>query len=778
MRGPIYAGERWSSPWLHLRQSGSSIPRVHNGQHTTRHQLHQNATGQGRPVPVPGPSISHSLFIPSKLGKHQWRLRRHVARPYHSGNNRLHASVVSAYEANRATPSGQVHRSPSADTFEEWESPQQEQEYATRFYHTLQNGQPDQVMKAMTDPRSAGLVGTLPQTVFLAALHLLSPAHFVDPVRHLHHPLHTWAVLVHGLKRIEEVFDTFVQNLFTVIGYRTTYGGQRLGLAEFTHILDCARAMGNGNLADQVWATMKETQVVPNALCYTHYMEAKIWDHCYTGAEAYRLRVQPKAYRKRRTREPKIGWQGFGTAQRSVRKLVLRLFGEMQAEGHAGDERTYINLLLAAARVGHSRAMVHILKEVWNVDVEALKQEPDDAKLPPVTNYDSWSALYPTENLLFAVAHAFGVNNDIAGAVRTVQFLSSSYKMPIPAKVWHEVFERAYVQSRERWSATETTRSERDTEWANTVGRVSVDIVQSVFVAMTSEPYNVKPTMQEWRFMVNTAIGTGSLEDCKRYINGAYDLLEETRNRQTEARKVVLRCLNPALQAARQQMRQGAPQPSPELFESPILAEAIRTYDLIRLEAWQQLYLLQRMLYVVVRTPGWKDISEKQWLLQERPRMLEEWVDFLPSKIQLLYNSNTGHIDMMGPKGFGSRSYKVDSREVPVRRHTGGKDLFDPGTWPAWTEKSKWEDLAKRYPFLDRTAAPLDRLFTFQVPQSEELYHTLSKMRDTWTEYPEDHALSTKNNPHGGFFGRLAALDMLKTEKGNSVFLLDGKSWI
>ncbi|KAI2789875.1 hypothetical protein POX_d05374 [Penicillium oxalicum] len=700
------------------------------------------------------------------------------ARHYHSANNRLQASVLSTHEINRAHRAEHSHQNHPEAASLSWDSPEQEHEYARRFYRVLNDGQPDQVMKAMTDPRSAGLVGALPQTVFLTALHLLSPAHFVDPFRQLHHPLHTWAVLIHGLKRIEEVFDTFVQNLFTVIGYRTSEGGHMLGLAEFTHILDCARAMGNGNLADQVWETMKQMQVTPSALCYTHYMEAKVWDHCYTGVEAYRMRVHPKGYRKRRTREPKVGWQGFGTAQRSVRKLVLRLFGEMQAAGHAGDERTYINLLLAAARVGHARAMSHILKEVWNVDVDALKQEPDDSKLPAVTDYDSWSALYPTENLLFAVAHAFGVNNDIAAAVRTVQFISASYKIPIPAKVWHEVFERAYVQSRERWSATETPRSETHTEWANTIGRVSVDIVQSVFVAMTSEPYNVKPTMQEWRFMVNTAIDRGCLEDCKEYLRGAYRLLEETRTKQTEARKVVLRCLNPALQAARRQINQGAPRPDPELFSSPLLADAIRTYDIIRLEVWQQVYLLQRMLHLVVRVPGWKDLPEKNWHLQERPRMLEEWVDFIPSKIQLLYSTNTGHVDMLGTKGFGSRSYKVDTRDIPVRRHSDRQDLFDPGAWPAWTENSKWEDLATRYPFLDRTVAPLDRLFTFQVPQSEELRQTVSKMRNTWTEYPADHELSTAKNPHGGFFGRLAALDMLKTGERNSVFLLDEKSWI
>lgn len=775
MRRTIRAGERLSSPWLHSSRPKASDSRFYLYISTTRHQV-VKSIGRARSVS----SLSSSHSQPLSSSRHQRRRETHpndTVREFNTRNNSLSATVVSAHEAIQQEEPNEESLFGADVIFPSWESPEQEHEYAEKFIRVIENGQPDQVMKAMTDPRSAGLVGSLAQTVFLEALHLLSPSHFVEPFRDLHHPLHTWAVLINGLRRVEEIFDTFVNNLFTVIRYRTA-SGHALQLAEFTHLLDCARAMGNGNLADQVWDTMRKMDVIPDTVCYNHYMEAKVWDHCHTGREAYRMRVSPQSYRKRRSNEPVLGWQGFGTAQRSVRKLVLRVFGEMQEDGHLGDERTYINLMLAAARVGHDRAMKHILREVWNVDTEALKLEPDNSKLPPVTPYDPWSALYPTENLLFAVAHGLGVNNDIAGAIRTVQFISSSYNIPIPAKVWHELFERAYVLSRQRWSAAETARSERYTEWANNMGRVSVDIVRSVFDTMTSEPYNVPPTLQEWRFMINTSIDSGRLEDCKDYIRGAYNLLEETRKKQAEARTVVMRCLAPALEAARQQMRQGATMPDPELFRSPILAEAIQTYDIIRLEVWQQVYVLQRILHLVVRVPSWKDISDKEWHLQERPRMQEEWVDFIPSKIQLFYGEDTGLIEMVGAKGFGSRSYKVDVRDIPVRRQSDQKELFDPGTWPPWTEQGKWDDLSVKYPYLDRTAAPLDRLFLFQLPRSAEFHEAVKKMRDTWTEYPDDHELSTKKNPHGGFYGRLAALDMLKPRENNSVFLLDEQSWI
>ena len=83
-----------------------------------------------------------------------------------------------------------------------------------------------------------------------------------------------------------------------------------------------------------------------------------------------------------------------------------------------------------------------------------------------------------------------------------------------------------------------------------------------------------------------------------------------------------------------------------------------------------------------------------------------------------------------------------------------------------------------RHPYLDRTAAPLDRLFMFELPQSPEFREAVKNLRNTWTEYPDGHELSTTKNPHAGFYGRLAALDMLKPKESNSVFLLDEQSWI
>lgn len=683
--------------------------------------------------------------------------------------------------ASHAFADGELATAPMSDEgfSPDWQSKEQEEEYAARFYRIVEDGQPDHLMTAMTDPRSAGLVGSLPQTTFLEALHRLSPAHFVEPFRDLHHPLHSWSILLDGLKRAEVHFDEFVANLLTVVGFRSAF--QPLQRAEYTHMLDCARSMGNAPLAKQMWESMQRNGIAPDTTCYNHYMETLVWDHCYTGKEAYNLRVLPFTYRKRRAgpgNTRAIGWRGYGTGQYSVRSTVLHLFHDMKREGHLPDERTYINLLIGGARVGHNKGMRHVLKTVWNIDIDAMKAQkvPDNSKLPPLTPYDPWSALYPTEDLLFAIAHALGTNNDISGAIRAIQHVSSSYNIPISERVWLELLERAYVLCRARIEQDPEKISEHAV-MANTLGRVSLELVQSIFDAMTSPPNNVTPTPQVWRMMINISVECGNLEDCKDMLRDAYMQLQETREKQYKARKVVLRSLIPDADQA-QLLSRSLCHSDPKLFQSPHLADAIQNYEILRLQVYQQSYLLKRCCWKVLMVKQWNDTSDQVWELQERPKFMEEWKDFLPEAKTLHYDrQSTGSIEMEGRTTFLARHWNSNFNRIPVRRQACKDKLFVPVEKRRFTEQRVWYDLLKRYPVLKETCPPLNRLFRFEVPHSPELKEVIRKLRSTWVEYPEESPLSRKNRPSAGFYGRLAALGMLKTEERGIYYLTEG-TWV
>ncbi|KAJ6037016.1 hypothetical protein N7540_001295 [Penicillium herquei] len=654
---------------------------------------------------------------------------------------------------------------------QKWDSAQAKQDYADRFYELLASGQPNIVLALLTDPRSKELVGSLPQTTFIEALHLLSPAHFVEPFRNLHHPLHSWSTFLHGVKRAEEIFDDFVRSLYTIAGYRVA-ADNVLGLAEYTHLLDCARSMGNAPLAEDLWLSMQKDEVEPDGTCYNHYIGAKVWDHCFVGQEAYNLRMLPRAYKKRRMRERNVGWRGYATGKLSIRRTTLEIFREMRKAGYLPDQRTYINLMIASARTGHMRAVYHLLKTVWNIDVEGLKETTDHSTQPPATAYEPWSALHPTKELLFAVVHAFGTNSDISGAVSTIQFISTSYNIPIPPEVWHELFERAYVLSRTREPAE--TR-----EYENTVGKISSELVELIFQIMTSEPYNIAPNLQTLRFMMRIAIDKGSFKESRLYLQAGYDLLASTRRHENDARAIImalLRAEQPDLDETNPDLVQDVGYAKKASLLSPQLYDAISKYNLIRLEIYQQSHLLKRAIISFVGQVKWEDRSEKLWLFQLRPRIIEEWRDFLPDHFQMKFGSDEGIIHFRGKTSHQNPDYCLDGR-IAVQRLAGNGILYNHLEFRSQTEESIWNDVKDRFPWLDDSAEPVKSLLNFQAPRDQEFKRVLRKLRRTWVVYPEGHQWSTGKNPMAGFYGRLAALGMLKP-KQRGVFYLDNLSWI
>ncbi|KAJ5952498.1 uncharacterized protein N7479_010911 [Penicillium vulpinum] len=658
-----------------------------------------------------------------------------------------------------------------------WSSLAEEERYRANFFQALENGQPNQVLEAMADPRSVELVGSLPPTVFIEAFHLLSPAHFVIPYRDLHHTLHGWGVLMQGLKTLEAVFDDFTRDLLTIIQYRSE-AGQPPQLAEYTHLLDCAQAMGNGPLINALWDGMHASNVTPDTACYNHYMSALVWNHCYVGKEAYNTRIIPYTYKKRRMVDPNPGWRGYGTAWNSVKGTVLDIFSHMCQDGLSGDEQTYINILLASSRVGDKKATMNILKTVWNVDVDAILAESDNSKLPPVTPYDTWSGLYPSESLLFAVAHAFGTNNDTHAAMRTVEFIASSYHIPISGKVWSELLERTFTLSKEH-----KRRQAED----GRIGQVPRDMVRDMFQVLTTD-YNVPATLQMYRYMTQTNKLDGDLEACKRDMRKAYDVLSQTRIKRKEARDAVMQCLQPVLDSMRP-LADGKEAQDPikyqrsharildlSLLQCPLLAEAIHTYDLLRLEVFQQIYQLQRIAHSMIITPEWSGISVQAWELQERPKLLEEWKDFLPARHRCEYrDGEVGTVDFKGYTNSKSR-YMSQHGRIHARRIPDGPELFRPVEPKILDDRIFWDLLLYEYPQLDTSISPISRIYSFQTEHSQELKEKIEKL-NTRVEYPEEHHLSQENNPSAGFYSRIHAVG-LDAKPHNSIFWEDSNPWV
>ncbi|KAF7593345.1 hypothetical protein BBP40_011635 [Aspergillus hancockii] len=563
------------------------------------------------------------------------------------------------------------------------------------FYAIIQDGQPDQVMNALLDPQFENLVGSMPQTVFVEVFHLLSPAYFIVPYREIHRPIHPTAIEVKKYESLDSIFDEFANNLATVIRIRQS-AGHILGLAEYTHLLDCARSIGDALMADYIWHNMTEDEVIPDVTCYNHYIEAKVWDKSFTGKEKYHLRMTPFAYRKRRFFNPNVGWQGYRTAEQSVRKEVLQIFNEMTELGYHGDETTFINLILASSRVGHVTGIKNVLKTAWNVDVDALLIH-DQSSIPVALPYDRSSPLYPSGRLLFAVAHAFGTNNDISAALRAIDFISSAYDIPVPETVWLELFERSFVLSRPRFGPD----AER-----NAKGKVSFEFLKTLYETMTSETFNVRPTIEMHHILAKTAWDQARLSEFQHHIRAAYDLLRETRQQRRTTREIIETYLGGPSSSGSPRRRLAI---DTTALQSRAFAEAVHTYDILRLRTAQQTITMERLARLLFIHHRWTGRDNPAWERRLLPQVLEEWRDFLPES--LTYYTTGGLVQFYGRTNWGQQRVTPHNR-VQVRRPTAENGITLDEEARQMDDDFIWAQYLRSNPDLDLEFAPLKRLFS------------------------------------------------------------------
>ncbi|KAB8234837.1 mitochondrial ATPase expression-domain-containing protein [Aspergillus alliaceus] len=618
------------------------------------------------------------------------------------------------------------------------------------FYAIIQDGQPDQVMDALLDPRFEELVGSMPQSVFVEVFDLLSPAYFVIPYRDIHRPIHPSAAKLKRYESLDSIFDEFANNLATVVQIRRS-AGCALGLAEYTHLLDCARSIGDALMADYIWHSMTEDEVVPDVTCYNYYMEAKVWDKAYTGREKYHLRMTPFAYRHRRFFHPNVGWQGHRTAKQSVRKEVLQIFNEMTELGYQSDETTFINVMLASSRVGHVQGVKNILKVAWNVDIDALSTE-DPSSLPPATSYDRSSPLYPSSRLLFAIAHAFGTNNDISAALRAIEFISSSYDIPVPEKVWLELLERSFVLSRPRFGPD----AQR-----NAKGKVSREFVKGVFEIMTSSTFNVRPTVEVHRVLAKTAWDQARLSEFQRHMCAAYELLRETRKKRRTARMIIESYLGGS---SRRRSRIDT-----TAIKSQAFAQAVHTYDVLRLRVAQQTITMEGLARLLVMHKRWTGRDNPVWERCLFPQVLEEWQDFLPQCFG--YSTKSGGVEFLGETHWGQPSLTLHNR-VQVRRPTAvnGVELDEEAT--QIEDDFIWARYLRCNPDLDLEFAPLKRLFSGVRGRATRRYYTVNKEHITQAEKLGCEAGELPNLPEGEYAGTPS--DSQKQKDGETPGVIPG----
>jgi Mitochondrial ATPase expression/Pentatricopeptide repeat domain len=567
-----------------------------------------------------------------------------------------------------------------------------------RVYEVLQNGQPDQILMVLAHRANKKVVASLPDSVFVSAFLRLTPEYFIEPFLRILQPVHHNQLLNKDLNKFDEILIKFLKLLDKILLARRGRGDNAVGFIEYRHLLRISASVGDLSTTRELWEGMKQFGMQPDLQCYNSLLHAYVWENAVYGPPRYRVRVTPFNYRSRGVSEPDRKFRGYGTAARSVRKQVYSIILEMEEAGLPLNEDTYINMLLASARVGSSSGMDQVLQSIWGVNVDSIANTPPE-HLPAAKRLDASSPVYPSRKLLLAVAHAYGCNSMFEKALKTVQYISDQFGIEITDDVWAELVERAFVLSRKRYGK-EAPRLLR--------GKIHGDTLLELktMLQLDGKPYD----MNVYRMLAKSACDRTWYDEYHETIREAYTLLCKTRRKRNHALSILENYLGVSL---RMQPSSFFSSSSPidrdqisENCSTPHVWRALHKYELLRLLVEQQQSLMEKMAgYAVINQKRWTGPKELDWTRQLLPRFLAEWKDFLPEAYTVQLPTTIGAIEFIGRTQFKEANLRVHENE-PVRWSECGSeivaeenDAIEVGHDVLWARfKARFDDLVMLQP--------------------------------------------------------------------------------
>jgi hypothetical protein len=366
-------------------------------------------------------------------------------------------------------------------------------------------------------------VRNIPKTTFSEIIRTLDTSRFVAKLGNVHLEIGTACASAMNIAPMREVAFEYASVLRQVLAIRRAAGVHGT-LADSRALLRCARDLGNLKMADLVWSDLMSQGHTPDVRCYNFYMSATVWNGMHLAGFRQKVRVIPFTTMKRKNegyKERKFADYSIGEG--GVLESTMRIFNDMVAQSVAADEESFRILIVAAAREGDLQTVKSILQRVWSIDVDGVLGNGNTPPILPKT-IPEHSPLYPRTNLLFTIAHAFGINNDVPAAIRLVDFVSRHYNMNITEDVWGQLFEWTFVLSVRRHGT-----SNRD---GSREGQISADSVQKLWQTMVGEPYNITPTMGMYNYMIKSLAQREKSGDIADILRGdARQLFRQQRQR-------------------------------------------------------------------------------------------------------------------------------------------------------------------------------------------------------------------------------------------------------
>jgi pentatricopeptide repeat protein len=338
-------------------------------------------------------------------------------------------------------------------------------------------------------------VNNISEATFTDILHVLDPRNNIDELSHTYMEISEHMAKQMGLMPVSRLMLEYSLLLKDIVTQRRE-GGHRLTSAQYSILLHCSQHLGDSRFAAQLWGEMRQDGIVPDIEMFNAYLGSFVWAGWNNSTARRRERVinVNMLARKRKRRDMPFANYHIGSPG-GIKEKAMDVLGAMLNSGLTANEETYRSIITAVAREGEIDTVESILNTAWGIDVQSIMElTPGHADMPKAKVLSEDSQQYPTTKLLWTLAHAFSINNDIPKALRLVDYVSREYDLAIGQEAWSVLFEWTFAMATPRHGTN--ARDDRKT------GQLPKASVQTLFDTMTAAPYFVKPTMSMYNRLI------------------------------------------------------------------------------------------------------------------------------------------------------------------------------------------------------------------------------------------------------------------------------------
>ena len=497
-------------------------------------------------------------------------------------------------------------------------------DYAARLSNALHARDADLVARclfAAQQNRDLEFFRTIPDEQFTSILELLRPENVIGRRASIHRGISPALDIQLGAMEISQIARSYAWTLQTIVGVRSA-AGIKASARDYLLLLKAARALGQKSYAERLWRGLREDGHAPDTQMYNTYMAAVVWAGRLDGSSRQMDRVTPFHMAARKKSWLGLKFANFRVGPMGVREQANEILKAMLKDGCVADEETFRLLITSAAKEGEMGVVKAVLRNVWAIDVDSLLAGHPESDIRP-RELSKDEPLHPSSDLLFTLAHAFGINNDVPAALRIVDFVARSYELEIKQQTWQTLFEWCFVLA--------SRRSGTAAHNGQTAGKLPLESVMNLWNTMVSAPYHVTPTMEMYNRLVKNLYQ-------RQLPFQMVEMMREGMALHSRAVGEARRCRR-KLEGAMRDAEDGLELATPVSLRRKYYedSELLKARNHTRVKRWLAL--------LVRTTESYNRLSfAPKFSLQVLPRLLWDWSAFAPQI--LIYDVPTGTVEI------------------------------------------------------------------------------------------------------------------------------------